>query len=238
MPRRKYTHIFFDLDDTLWDFEKNSRHAMQVVYLKMNLNESNVPFDRFFEVYSKHNAALWNSYQDQAISKQQLSRLRFSLSFEELHIGNIDPDQANALYLEEMPRQNQLMPYAHDLLAYLKSKNYHLSIISNGFKTVQNKKLISSGIHQYFEHVFVSEEIKRPKPDPEIFRHALKTTNARKNQSLMIGDNPDTDIKGALNLGIDAILFASTNKPFNSNTKLPESTLHVVHSLREIMQLL
>lgn len=238
MPKRKYTHIFFDLDDTLWDFEKNSRHAMEVVYLKMNLNGSKIPFDRFFEVYSKHNTALWNSYQDQAICKQQLTRLRFSRTFEELHIDNIDPDQANALYLEEMPRQNQLMPYAHDLLTYLKHKNYHLSIISNGFKTVQNKKLVSSGIHQYFEHVFVSEEIRRPKPNPEIFRHALKTTNARKNQSLMIGDNPDTDIKGALDLGIDAILFSSTNKQFNSSPTPAESTFHVVHSLREIMQLL
>ena len=205
--KKKYTHIFFDLDNTLWDFNRNSYFAMQSTFKNFPIQFQNVEFSNFFEVYSKHNHFLWSEYRKKNVGKKELTSLRFQNTFDEIQIQGIDPAKMNSLYLEEMPKQNHLIEGTLETLLYLKSKRYRLFIITNGFKDVQHKKLESSGLKHFFEKVFISEEIKTPKPGREIFEHAVKSANARKKFSLMIGDDWDVDIMGAINFGIDAIHF-------------------------------
>lgn len=223
----KYSHIFFDLDNTLWDFERNSRSAMsETVHFYNSYGKIN--FDHFFKVYSTINHKLWESYRKKKIGKKELTRKRFLDTFIELSIEGIDPDEMNTRYLQEMPKQKNLNDGVIEMLEYLKSRNYQLYIITNGFKEVQYEKLESSGLMPFFKKVFISELIKTPKPGKEIFEYAIKSANAKKNRSIMIGDDWDVDVMGALNFGIDAIHFdqsinqnlISANNPVNNSTRV------------------
>jgi len=209
---RKYTHLFFDLDNTLWDFQANSFQAMQITFNQFQLERTNVDFDRFFEVYSKHNHQLWDQYRKKEVKKKELTRLRFQLTFDELGLTGLDPQEMNDWYLHEMPKQTFLVEGAEDILKKLKAAGFKLFIITNGFVEVQHKKMESSGLKPYFDKVFISEELKAPKPSYEIFEHAIKSSNARKSTSLMIGDDWEVDIEGALRFGIDAIYYDPTNE--------------------------
>lgn len=200
-----YKHLFFDLDNTVWDFELNSFHAMQEVYTEYGL-----PDDRyadFFEVYSRHNDQLWELYRNNGISKQQLSSSRFDRTFSDTGLAGIDGLAFNNRYLELMPHQTILCDGAREILDKL-SKRFQLHIITNGFIEVQYKKLEYCNLRHFFNRIFISEEIRSPKPSKEIFHHALKSSNAKKSESLMIGDSWEVDIIGAMQVGIDQVHFA------------------------------
>lgn len=206
LMNRKYTHIFFDLDNTLWDFETNSRNAMLVSFENYRLSQR-FDFNLFYEVYVRHNHQLWELYRKNEIAKKELTQLRFQLTFDELGITGIDAGFMNAHYLDVMPEQKQLNDGAIEILQYLKKRRYEISIITNGFKEVQHKKIETSGLKPFITNVYISEEIKIPKPDRGIFEYAIKSSNARKTQSLMIGDDWEVDVLGAVKFGIDAVHF-------------------------------
>lgn len=203
---KKYTHLFFDLDNTLWNFERNSKKAMKEAFIDYDLQKQ-VDFEQFFNVYSKHNAKLWESYRNNEVGKKELIKKRFENTFTELGIDGIDPVAINDYYLKVMPKQKELNEGVKETLDYLKKKKYLLYIITNGFREVQHEKLVSSGLDSFFTKTFVSEEVKAPKPGLEIFEYAIKSSNAKKTKSLMIGDDWEVDILGALNFGIDAVHF-------------------------------
>ena len=144
--KKKYTHIFFDLDNTLWDFNKNSFYAMHSTFVNYSKKLQNIQFEYFFEIYLKHNHALWAEYRSKNIGKKELIRKRFQNTFDELNISGIEAEQMNSFYLGEMPKQKVLNKGALDILHYLKNKGYNLFIITNGFKEVQNRKLENSGL--------------------------------------------------------------------------------------------
>ncbi|HDR50387.1 MAG TPA: noncanonical pyrimidine nucleotidase, YjjG family [Mariniphaga anaerophila] len=239
--KKKYTHIFFDLDNTLWDFEQNSQIAMQKTLSHFKLNEKGIGFESFYDSYSIHNKKLWCEYRDGKVVKKELKELRFEQTFKELGITGIDPLEMNLFYLTEMPFQKKLVEGAVELLDYLTSKGYQLFIITNGFREVQYKKLEASGLKPFFTKVFISEDVKAPKPSPEIFEYAIKSANARKKSSLMIGDDPDVDILGALNFGIDAVLVDSGKHHtgrFTAQMNFFKDKFYVVNSLLELVSLL
>lgn len=202
--RSHYRHLFFDLDNTVWDFNRNSWFALQETFRKYHLDES--LYEDFFRIYTRHNDRLWEVYRRNGITKGELSRARFDLTLQETGIKGVDGLEFNNAYLELMPLQTQLCEGALDVLEKLAGK-YQMHIITNGFSEVQYKKMALSGLNPFFKRIFVSEEIKSPKPSPEIFRHALKSCNARKRESLMIGDSWEVDIVGAMKVGIDQVYY-------------------------------
>ncbi|HSH20258.1 MAG TPA: YjjG family noncanonical pyrimidine nucleotidase [Draconibacterium sp.] len=237
---KKYTHIFFDLDNTLWDFDKNSRNAMFIAFCRFKLDlVSN--FDLFFETYTRHNHALWESYRNKEVVKKDLTRLRFENTFKELEITGINADEMNTIYLTEMPGQKELNDGAINILDYLKKKRYHLNIITNGFKEVQHKKIETSGLKPYFDKIFISEEIKSPKPERRIFEYSIKSVNAKKIYSIMIGDDLNVDVLGAAKYGIDAILYqknseaeiSTVDNPLNKGSKIYK--IGAFNQLKEIL---
>lgn len=211
---RKYDHLFFDLDDTLWDFQTNSRQAMKETLADLNIITDNFSFNQFFEYYEEINKGLWSLYHQKKISKENLIRERFARSLDAFNITGWLPEAVNKVYLENMGRQTNLFPGTIDTLTALQNKGYVMHIITNGFKEVQYEKLRNCQIDQFFDKVFISEEIQSAKPHREIFEYAIKSANAKKSKSIMIGDSWETDMIGVQRFGIDGI-WVSNNKPFD-----------------------
>ena len=207
MPSSKYTHLFFDLDNTIWDFNSNSFEALYSTLDKLQLLEMIGSYDAFFRIYSEENERLWNLYRQGLMPKKTLAIERFETSF----IKNGTPLKisggvVNDTYLSEMINQTKLIEGAREVLDYIHGR-YQLAIITNGFIEVQYVKIRKSELSKYFSKVFISEEVGTPKPGRKIFEYAITSMNASKKKSLMIGDSWEADILGARNFGIDQVYF-------------------------------
>jgi putative hydrolase of the HAD superfamily len=212
MKLNNIEHIFFDLDHTLWDFDKNSGMAFNSIFEK---NKIGVELDRFMEVYSPINENYWKLYRENKVTqtdlrygrlKESFNMLKMSVSDEQIEILSVD-------YIDHLPNHNILLEGAVDLLEYLAPK-YRLHIITNGFKDVQHKKLKNSGIQPFFDTVTTSEDAGVKKPDRLIFEKALKTAGALVSNSIMIGDNFEADVLGAQKVGMKAILYNYYKREF------------------------
>lgn len=210
----KYSHIFFDLDRTIWDFDKNSIATLNEIFEKYNLeNILNCSFDDFFKTYKKHNTILWEAYRNNQIKKEKLSIDRFLFTLNDINnddlllASNISED-----YIKLSPLKKNLLPYSIETLEIL-SKKFKLHILTNGFKEVQYIKVRKSGLEKYFTHIITSEEAGVQKPDKKIFEYALKITGATPENSIMIGDDLKVDILGAMQVGMDQIYFNCNSDP-------------------------
>ncbi|WP_109299504.1 YjjG family noncanonical pyrimidine nucleotidase [Aquimarina sp. AU474] len=203
-------HIFFDLDHTLWDFDKNSSLAFEMVFNKFQINRE---IDSFLEVYQPINMKYWKLYREEKVSKKELRRGRLIDAFTALdtQFSLEIIDQMSEDYISFLPLNNYLIEGAKDLLEYLKPK-YEMHIITNGFREVQQNKLSNSEIKEYFKTITNSEEVGVKKPNPIIFEHAMKVSGAETGNSIMIGDNYEADILGAEALGLRTICFNYHNE--------------------------
>lgn len=205
---QKYRHVFFDLDNTLYDFDKNARLSIIEALEFYDIYQSISSIEDFFEAYNSINDKLWDDYRNNLVSKTMLRHRRFAESFAKCGIKTeIAPIEVDNKYLEIMPTKTELLPHTVETLTKLKALGYKLHIITNGFKEVQIKKMENSGIIKFFDGVFISEIVKSNKPSPEIFEYAIKSCNARKNESIMVGDSWNIDIAGAKKFGVDQVYF-------------------------------
>lgn len=202
-----YKDLFFDLDHTLWDFELNSKETMQELYDTHQLASIGITdFDAFFTIYIAHNHRLWDRYSKGFIKQDELRWKRIYLSLLDFKIGNEKLARDMSVdFLEILPTKKKLFPYTIEILTYLKNKNYKMHLITNGFESVQFKKINNANIAHFFNEVVTSEASNSLKPQKEIFEYALKNANAQLDQSIMIGDNESADIQGGINAGMDTI---------------------------------
>ncbi|ENA1794191.1 YjjG family noncanonical pyrimidine nucleotidase [Flavobacterium psychrophilum] len=221
-------HIFFDLDHTLWDFDKNSELAFGLI---LSNYFPDIKIEDFVAIYAPINQACWKLYQKDKITHQELRYKRLKDTFDVLNqkISDKKIDLISDEYIEFLPDFNHLFDNAIEVLNFL-SENYQLHIITNGFAQVQDKKLNNSNISHYFQTITNSELAGAKKPNPIIFEHALKVANAQKHESIMIGDCLDADVKGALDFGIEAIFF-NPNK-----IQVPQS-INQIANLAELIKL-
>ena len=206
MPR--YSHIFFDLDRTLWDFNANSYETLKEIFAGHSLeNIINTSFEDFYRSFLVHNDKLWNDYRSGKIIKSTIRFKRFYLALKDFGIvSNKIAKTISEDYVILSPKKIILFPDTVEVLNYLK-KQYSLNIITNGFKDVQLAKLNNSHLSGYFDKVIISEVVGAHKPDSKIFKKALILAKAKKSTSIMIGDDLKVDILGAKDFGIDQIFF-------------------------------
>lgn len=217
----EYQHIFFDLDHTIWDFDKNAEEALHELFITHRLNDIGLASaDVFIETYTENNHRLWREYHLGNITKQALREARFKQTFLDLGVQpEVIPGGFEDAYVQLCPTKTNLFPNAHETLQYLQGK-YQLHLISNGFKESQDIKITGSGLDKYFTHVVISELVGVNKPDAAIFEHAVTLAGTTKEQSVMIGDSLEADVLGALNYGMDAIYFNPFNAPKPDEVKM------------------
>ncbi|HOB23700.1 MAG TPA: YjjG family noncanonical pyrimidine nucleotidase [Kaistella sp.] len=227
-------HIFFDLDNTLWDHRSNAYLTLKEIYKRENVQEKyNLGFEDFHREYFTINERLWAQIRDGEIDKEYLRKHRFYDSF--LFFGIDDFDLAQVFeqnFLDEILNYNDLVEGAFELLEYLSEKGYMLHILSNGFKEVTYRKCELSGIQNYFKTITSADELNVRKPQPEIYEYALKKANAKKEESIMIGDDWIADVEGALSFGIDAVFFDVFKDNFGNDE------VKVIRELKELKKFL
>ncbi len=230
----KYRHLFFDLDHTLWDFDTNAKATLIEVYQLFKLEEKGVyPFEDFYTLYLKHNAILWDRYHKGFISSEDLKWKRIWRTLLDFKIGNESvAKEISTKFMEILPTKKILFKYTIEILAYLVAKKYSIHLITNGFEKTQWSKLNSSGLSKFFLNVITSEASNSVKPSKEIFEYAIKKAVAGLNESIMIGDNPEADIQGAINAGMDSIFV---NHIGASTILNPTYTIYTLQELENIL---
>ncbi len=227
-----YKHIFFDLDHTLWDFDRNSRETLEELFEAYSLKNYGIHvFEDFVETYKKVNDQKWDEYRKGNISKENLRATRFHDTLMRFEINH--PELAAEIdreYIQRSPHKTNLFPHALEVLAYLAEK-YTLHIITNGFTEVQDIKITKSGLLPFFTYRITSEEAGANKPDPVIFRHALKMAGAKRTESIMVGDNLEVDIIGARRVGLDQVYFNPDRKPHREKVTFEISKLSELHGI-------
>jgi len=221
--------VFFDLDNTLWNFSRNSISALEKLYnneLKDYFEECKKEI--FIRTYEKYNNIFWEEYKKGNIDVEKLKIERFLKTFEELKIDVRNYDEMNEIYLDILAEENILIESALDILLYVKEK-YYLGILTNGFYNTQIKKMKNSGIYDYVELLVASDEVGIVKPNKEIFDYAAKKSGFDNNQILYVGDEYATDVVGSINAGFQCIWFNRNNE------KVPEnvSAISCLEELKE-----
>jgi putative hydrolase of the HAD superfamily len=225
----KVTDVFFDLDHTLWDFDKNSALTFQKIFDDQKLD---IELPDFLEVYMPANLKFWKLFREEKITKIELRYQRLKSVFDTMGYVASD-DLINLLseeYINHLSSFNTLFPNTIEVLDYLQPK-YKLHIITNGFQEVQDKKLRNSGIHSYFDQIIDSEMAGVKKPNPIIFNLALDRAGALPEKSLMIGDSLEADIMGAKSVGLHTIHF-------NAHKEETHTVAPIIYDLQEIKSFL
>lgn len=230
---KKYKHLFFDLDHTLWDFDKNSEETMRQLYKECELAQRGIEdFDAMFRAYNIHNDRLWEKYRSGQIKRDELRWKRMWLMLLDFKVADTAlAHELSVAYLEILPTRTLLMPHTKEVLEYCKGK-YEMHLITNGFETTQRLKLQYSGIARYFKHIVTSEKSNSMKPYKEIFEFALNLSGADVAESVMIGDAVDIDILGAINAGWDSVYFNPNGIPHDR-----KPTYEISH-LKELLDIL
>ena len=200
-------HVFFDLDNTLWDFDRNSDAALRVVFEQFGLQQRGVPnVDAFLGRYLQHNDAYWAMYRDGRIDQERLRWIRYDHTLRDFGIDDRHAAiEMSRVYLEVLAQQHHLMGHTLELLDGLRER-YPLHIITNGFEDVQRMKLRGCGLTPYFRTMTTSEQAGAVKPDPRIFHTALESAGAAASESLYVGDAPEVD-GSATGVGMAFIWF-------------------------------
>ncbi|MFK7049125.1 YjjG family noncanonical pyrimidine nucleotidase [Flavobacterium columnare] len=218
-------HIFFDLDHTLWDFDRNSEKTFEVILKSLF---PALYIHDFMKIYNPINQECWKLYQVDTITHKELRYRRLKETFDKLEILISDQmiDKISEDYMNQLSNNNYLIEGCIEVLQYLYSK-YSLHIITNGFADVQLKKMHNSNLYPFFNTITNSELAGVKKPHKMIYQYALDKAKATKRGSIMIGDCIEADVKGALNFGIEAIFF-------NPNCQQVEKEISQINTLTEL----
>jgi len=228
----KYKHVFFDLDRTLWDFEKNTEATLNEIYQSFSLNLYFQSFYDFYTIYKKVNEKQWELYRQGSITKEFLSTNRFYLTLSEA--GNDNKDLAREIgkkYIHDTPLKTALYPYTHEVLSNLKQK-YNMYILTNGFREVQHLKVNSCNLQKYFIEVITSEDCGYMKPSNDFFNYAINKLEVNTADCIMIGDDLNVDIIGAQNSGIDTIYLN------HDLLKHSETPTYEINNLKQLLSIL
>ena len=226
----EYKVILFDADDTLFDFKKTEKHALENLMYSLDTDYDK---DYCINIYREINTKIWKEFEEGKITSDKLKVERFQRLIDTLNLSD-DANRLSNLYVKFLSEGSFLYEDTKNILDYL-STNYKLGIITNGLAEVQHKRIRQSEVSHYFDEVIISGEVKIAKPDPKIFEYALNSLNHDdKSSVLMIGDSLTSDIKGGINASIDTCWCNLFNK-VNSTDINPKYEINNLLELKNIL---
>lgn len=230
---KSYSCVLFDLDHTLWDYETNAEETLKELFVRYGMEHRGVTSFRFFlETFRRINVELWDRYDRGLIGQDVIRNERFDRVFRDTGVEDTRTAlEFSSEYLRELPRKKNLLPQAREILEYLHPR-YPMTIVTNGFDEIQATKIESAGIGHYFRHIITSQRAGSKKPSRKIFEFALEQTGHVPESAVMIGDNLQTDIAGAMSAGIDTIYYNPTRLYHES------AVTHEIAALLELKSLL
>jgi len=226
-----YRYLFFDADGTLFDFEQAEHHAFHSMARDLGLSVQN---DHFLQ-YKACNASCWKEFEQGALTLEELKTKRFE-RFSETSLFLLDANRASQSYQNHLAGQGILFGHSLLILSTLAKRGYTLFLATNGIAEVQRGRLKESGVSHFFKDIFISEELGWQKPDTRYFSAMLERSNllGEKSHCLMIGDNPESDIRGAMDSGIDSVWY----NPHNQALPPDLEATYTVTRLETILNLL
>lgn len=243
---KQYKAVLIDWDDTIGDFIGAAKLALQEMYDKYHLSDYFASHEEFVSLYKPHNIELWDKYGKDLVTKAFLRVDRFLWPL--LHGSKVGErqeakgerqdltalaEQMSEDFLHLTTAHFSLLEGAEELVRYLAEK-YPLTVVTNGFVEVQYEKFDKSGLRDCFAHIVLSEEVGCQKPNPRIYEEALRMNGVSAEEAVMIGDSWNSDIQGAINVGIDQIWIRKSQDPLPNG----QSATYIVKSLDEVMEIL
>lgn len=221
----KYKILLFDADSTLLDFKQCEYEAVIdcLEYAKLPVTEEVI------QKYSEINDGYWKMLERKEITKKELMVARWQSLFD--YYGfSADAKEIAELYPKRLADKSHLMEGAEELCAKLYGK-FKMYIVTNGFKSVQQKRFCNCSLAKYFDDVFISEDIGYDKPAVEYFKKiAERIPNYDPEHAIIIGDSLTSDIQGGINAGIDTCWF----NPGEKNAPEGMNITYTVKDLSEI----
>lgn len=229
---KKYTTLLFDVDNTLLDFDTDEKNA-----LKKTLSEIGAPDSpEILRRYSEINAGLWRDFEKALVTKEELKNTRFRCLFEEIGFScPVSSKEINDRYLDHLGEGGKTIPGAKETVKALFEQGYKIYIVTNGVEHTQKSRLKRSGLDQYITDSFVSEKIGIQKPFKAYFDFVFDNIEEKdRTKLLLIGDSLGSDIKGALDSGIDCVWLNPGKK---KNTVCGDPTVEI-SDIRQLLKLL
>jgi len=227
---KKYEWLLFDVDNTLLDFTKASKESLYKTFEEHNLELN----EEIYKIYKAENAKVWIAFENKEIDTAKLKKIRFAGFFDVMGITNIDPFEFNTAYVDNLIAVSEAYDGANDLIASL-SKDYKVSIITNGLKEAQRPRLERVGMIDMYDSIVVSDEIGVAKPDVKFFEHTYTTIQnpPDKSKILVIGDNLMSDILGGQNFGVDTCWIS--HKKENKSSIIPTYSIDSVFDIDSVL---
>ncbi|MDK2886509.1 MAG: 2-haloacid dehalogenase [Thermosipho sp. (in: thermotogales)] len=204
----KYEMIYFDLDNTILDFNKSEEHALKKVFEFLNLDYK----ESYLEIYKPINEKWWKLFSEGKFPKHIIVVERFREFFETINVKINDYEKISELYLNGLSSAAFFIEGAEDFLKNLKEIGVRMAAITNGVESVQQSRSKIARLDRFFEFILTSEKVGKPKPEPDIFFYAEKLSKVPLYKSVYVGDNLETDFEGAKRANLDFILFDPENK--------------------------
>lgn len=228
---KKYEYLIFDLDNTLLNFSQSETNALRGIFTKYGV----IYNEETFSIYKEINHELWQKLEEGRIKKETVLTTRFAKFFATQGI-QVDGAKADDEYRKLLESRNDLMTNSLELLSGLKSKGYKIFAGTNGVGRTQRKRLANADMTQYFDNLYISEEVGFEKPDVRFFETIFTNEGIRDLTSvLMIGDSLSSDIRGANRVGIDSIWLNNTlNSVINDEPTYKCSNLKDIENMFNI----
>lgn len=231
----KIEHIVFDLDHTLWDYDRAARETLGELFEMFGLHIY-TDIAAFWQVFRQVNQSLWQAYNQGKLKQDELRKQRFLQIFAKLGVPLVYAAAFSEAYVQLCPHKPYTLPFAHETLQLLQSKGYRLHVLTNGFADVQFTKLQAAGLLSFFDEVVTSCRAKAAKPQPAAFRALLRYIGSHAHGCLMVGDNLEADVRGAERVGMQGLWFNPHQSPVPQGDSLPVCQIDCLRLLPVYLQ--